>query len=88
MERISMKKIKELMSYYKLIVKQTTQQKNHLEALTAKDGSSYATKALIKSINESKIKSEKVIDYNALSLYKNDRKYDVNFGKPKATYME
>jgi transposase len=54
--------IKELMSYYKLIVKQTTQQKNHLEALTSKEGSSYAIKALKKSINESKIKSEKVMD--------------------------
>ncbi len=54
--------IKELMSYYKLIVKQTSQQKNHLEALTSKEGSSYAIKALKKSINESKIKSEKVMD--------------------------
>ena len=54
--------IKELMSYYKLIVKQTSQQKNHLEALTSKEGSSYAIKALKKSISESKIKSEKVLD--------------------------
>ena len=54
--------IKELMSYYKLIVKQTSQQKNHLEALTSKEGSSYAIRALKKSINESKIKSEKVMD--------------------------
>jgi transposase len=54
--------IKELMSYYKLIVKQTSHQKNHLEALTSKEGSSYAIKALKKSINESKIKSEKVMD--------------------------
>jgi len=54
--------IKELMSYYKLIVKQTSQQKNHLEALISKEGSSYAIKALKKSINESKIKSEKVMD--------------------------
>jgi transposase len=54
--------IKELMSYYKLIVKQTSQQKNHLEALISKEGSSYAIKALKKSINESKIKSEKIID--------------------------
>lgn len=54
--------IKELMSYYKLIVKQTSQQKNHLEALTSKEGSSYAIKALKKSISEFKIKSESVID--------------------------
>jgi len=54
--------IKELMSYYKLIIKQISQQKNHLEALTAKEGSSYAIKALKKSIRESKVKSENVMD--------------------------
>jgi len=54
--------IKELMSYYKLIIKQSSQQKNHLEALSAKDGSSYAIKALKKSIKESKVKAENVMD--------------------------
>ncbi len=54
--------IKELMGYYKFIIKQTTQQKNHLESLTAKDGSSFAIKALKKSIKESKEKSQNIID--------------------------
>jgi len=69
--------IKELMSYYKLLVKQTTQQKNHLESLTSKDGSKFATKALKKSILELKTKSENTLDeieaiINNNPQYKND----------------
>jgi transposase len=54
--------IKELMGYYKFTSKQATQLKNHLEALTSKDGSSFAIKELKKSIKESKIKEQKIID--------------------------
>jgi len=54
--------IKELMGYYKFITKQTTQQKNHLESLIAKDGSTFAIKALKQSIKESKEKSQNIID--------------------------
>lgn len=53
--------IKELMSYYKLIVKQTTQLKNHLESLLSKDGSSFAIKALKKSIKELENRSDNVL---------------------------
>lgn len=69
--------IKELMAYYKLLVKQTTQQKNHLESLSSKDGSKFAIKALKKSIEELKSKSDNVLDeissiINSNPQYKND----------------
>jgi transposase len=69
--------IKELMAYYKLLVKQTTQQKNHLESLSSKDGSKFAIKALKKSIEELKSKSDNVLDEISSIIvnnpqYKND----------------
>lgn len=69
--------IKELMGYYKFIVKQMGQQKNHLEALSAKEGSSFAIKSLKQSIQESKEKAKNIIDkiqeiINANPKYKND----------------
>jgi transposase len=54
--------IKELMSYYKFTKKQTTQQKNHLESLTSKDGDKFSIKELTKSIEESKKKEFKIIE--------------------------
>jgi len=54
--------IKELMSYYKFTKKQTTQQKNHLESLTSKDGDKFSIKELEKSIKESKVKELKIIE--------------------------
>ena len=54
--------IKELMSYYKFTKKQTTQQKNHLESLTSKDGDKFSIKELKKSIEESKKKEFKIIE--------------------------
>ena len=39
------------MSYYKFTTKQTTQQKNHLEALESKGADIFAIKELKKSIN-------------------------------------
>jgi len=54
--------IKELMSYYKFTKKQTTQQKNHLESLTSKDGDKFSIKELKKSIDESKKKELKIIE--------------------------
>ena len=54
--------IKELMSYYKFTKKQTTQQKNHLESLTSKDGDSFSIKELKKSIEESIKKELRVIE--------------------------
>ncbi len=53
--------IKELMSYYKFISKQKTKTKNHLEALSAKDGNSYAIKELKKSIKTLNEKEENVL---------------------------
>lgn len=38
--------------------------------------------------NQAQIAVMRKIIITAHSLYKNDRKYDVNFGKPKATYVE
>ena len=38
------KEIKELIGYYKFTTRRRVQTNNHLEALTIKDGSSYATK--------------------------------------------
>ena len=54
--------IKELMSFYKFTKKQTTQQKNHLESLTSKDGDKFSIKELKKSIKESKEKEFKIIE--------------------------
>ena len=54
--------IKELMSYYKFTKKQTTQQKNHLESLTSKDGDKFSIKELTASIEESKKKEFKIIE--------------------------
>ena len=55
-------RIKELMRYYKFTTKQTTQQKNHLESLTSKDGDLFAIKELKKSIKESQAKEQRVLD--------------------------
>ena len=55
-------RIKELMRYYKFIIKQTTQQKNHLESLTSKGGDLFAIKELKKSIKESQAKEQRVLD--------------------------
>lgn len=44
--------IKELMSYYKFTSKQKTKTSNHLEALSAKDGNTYAINELKKSIKD------------------------------------
>ena len=70
-------RIKELMSYYKFTTKQKTQQKNHLESLVSKGGSSFAIKELRKSIKESKAKEKCIIDQIQMiidhnSKYKND----------------
>lgn len=54
--------IKELMSYYKFITKQTTQLKNHFEALAAKEGNAFTIKELKKSIKESKLKEQRILD--------------------------
>jgi transposase len=55
-------RIKELMNYYKFTKKQTTQQKNHLESLTSKDGDKFSIKELKKSIEESIKKEKKIIE--------------------------
>ena len=54
--------IKELMSFYKFTKKQTTQQKNHLESLTSKDGDKFSIKELQKSIEESKKQELRIIE--------------------------
>jgi len=66
--------IKELMAYYKLLIKQTIQQKNHLESLSSKDGSKFAIKALKKSIEELKEKSDNVLD-EISSIISNNPQY-------------
>ncbi|MGB5965875.1 MAG: IS110 family transposase [Sulfurimonadaceae bacterium] len=70
-------RIKELMSYYKFTIKQTTQQRNHLEALESKDGDIFTIKELKKSIKESKGKEQRIIDQiqtmiDSNAKYKND----------------
>ena len=70
-------RIKELMSYYKFTTRQTTQQKNHLEALKSKDGDSFAIRELEKSIKASKEKESRIIEHiqtiiDANAQYKND----------------
>jgi len=70
-------RIKELMAYYKFTTKQTTQQKNHLESLTSKEGDAFTIRELKKSIKDSKATElriieqiQTIIDSNA--KYKND----------------
>jgi len=55
-------RIKELMSYYKFLTKQTTQQRNHLEALESKGADSFTIKELQKAIKASKEKEKRIID--------------------------
>lgn len=55
-------RIKELMSFYKFTKKQTTQQKNHLEALSSKNGDKFSIRELEKSIKESKAKELRIIE--------------------------
>ena len=57
-----LEQIKELMSFYKFTKKQTTQQKNHLEALMSKDGDKFSIKELKKSIKESQEKELRIIE--------------------------
>ena len=54
--------LKELMSYYQFTTKQTSQQKNHLEALKSKDGSNFAIKELKKSIQDAQAKEERILN--------------------------
>lgn len=65
--------LKELMSYYKFISKQTTQQKNHLESLTSKDGCSYAIKDLKKSIKESQEKEKRILEQMQTMIDSNEK---------------
>ncbi len=54
--------IKELMSFYKFTKKQTTQQKNHLESLTSKNGDKFSIKELQKSIKDSQSQELRIIE--------------------------
>jgi len=54
--------IKELMSFYKFTTKQTTQLKNHLESLVAKDGDTFSIKELKKSIAASKKREKRIME--------------------------
>jgi len=54
--------IKELMSFYKFTKKQTTQQKNHLESLTSKDGDKFSIKELQKAIKNSQDQELRIIE--------------------------
>ena len=53
--------IKELMGYYKFTTKQRTQCTNHLEALKAKNSTSYAIKDLEKRVKSLKDKEKKIL---------------------------
>ena len=53
--------IKELMGYYRFTTKQRVQNSNHLEALKAKNGSSYAMKDLNANIANLKSKEKEII---------------------------
>jgi transposase len=57
----TVEQIKELMSFYKFTVKQTTQLRNHLESLESKNGDRFAIKELKNSIKFSKEKEKKIL---------------------------
>ena len=65
-------RIKELMSFYKFTCKQTSQLRNHLESLQAKDGDSFAIKELKKSLKASKDKEELIIKQVLKLIESND----------------
>lgn len=54
--------MKELMSFYRFTKKQTVQQRNHLEALSSKDGDKFSINELQKSIDDSKKKESRIIE--------------------------
>ena len=54
--------IKELMSYYQLIIKQRVMLNNHLESIEVKDGNNYILKSLKKEILLLKTKADKIIN--------------------------
>jgi len=56
------KEIKELIGYYKFTTRRRVQTNNHLEALTIKDGSSYAAKDLKKEIKNLSMKEKEIIE--------------------------
>jgi len=69
--------IKELMSYYQFTTKQTTQQKNHLEALESKEGDKFTIKELKRSIKDFQEKQKRIIEQiqtiiDTNAVYKND----------------
>jgi pyruvate/2-oxoacid:ferredoxin oxidoreductase alpha subunit len=71
--------MKELMSYYKLKVKQRVQLSNHLEALSAKDNNSSLVKRLQKEIKVLKKVEVEIIDDIYQMIAKNEtliKKYD------------
>lgn len=57
----TIEEIKELMGYYKFTTKQRVQNSNHLEALKAKNGSSFAISDLKRNIDNLKIKEISII---------------------------
>lgn len=67
-------RIKELMNFYKFTCKHSSQLKNHLESLEAKQGDSFAIKELKKSIKASKEK-EKLIVHQVHKLIQANSKY-------------
>jgi len=75
--------IKELISYYKFTTKRRVQTNNHLEALTIKDGSSYAIKDLQKEITNF-IKKEKSIIEKIKELIKSDIQLESKFTNIKS----
>ena len=64
--------IKELMSYYRFTVKQRVKARNHLEALTAKEGSTYAVKDLKKRISIFKKQEKEILDQISSVIAKDD----------------
>lgn len=68
---LAVEEIKELMSYYKFIVKQRVMASNHLESITVKDGNSYIITSLQEEIatlkkreNDIVVNIKKIIDSN------------------------
>ena len=64
--------IKELMGYYKFTSKQKTKISNHLEALSAKDGSSFVIKELKKSMKNLKNTQEDILNQVMNIIEKNE----------------
>lgn len=68
----SVDSIKELISYYKFIVKKRVNSNNHLESVEVKDGNKYVIKSLEKEIKDLKKKEKEIVTKIKTTIFENE----------------